>query len=90
LLLVLLSLFVAVASLGLIAPNASAVAMAPFGDRAGGAASLLGASQALTGVLTSAAVGWIHASGALPMALVIVLCAGVSLASYVLLVRVNG
>jgi DHA1 family bicyclomycin/chloramphenicol resistance-like MFS transporter len=81
------ALFFVVGSLGLIASNVSAIAMAPFGDRAGGAASLLGASQALTGVLTSAAVGWIHASGALPMALVIVVCAGVSLASYLFLVR---
>jgi DHA1 family bicyclomycin/chloramphenicol resistance-like MFS transporter len=61
--------------------------MAPFGDRAGGAASLLGASQALTGVLTSVAVGWIHAKGAIPMATVIAACAAVSLISYLLLVR---
>jgi MFS transporter, DHA1 family, multidrug resistance protein len=80
-------LFFVVASLGLIASNVSAVAMAPFGDRAGGAASLLGASQALTGVLTSAAVGWIHAAGAIPMATVIAACAGVCLASYLFLVR---
>ena len=81
------ALFFVVASLGLLASNISAIAMAPFGDRAGGAASLLGASQALTGVLTSAAVGWIHARGAVPMALVIAGCAAVSLASYLLLVR---
>jgi DHA1 family bicyclomycin/chloramphenicol resistance-like MFS transporter len=80
-------MFFIVASLGLIASNVSAVAMAPFGDRAGGAASLLGASQALTGVLTSVAVGWIHAKGAIPMATVIAACAAVSLISYLLLVR---
>ena len=84
------TLFLAVASLGMIAANASAVAMAPFGDRAGGAASLLGATQALTGVLTSAAVGWIHAGGAVPMAVVVGACAGVCLSSYVLLVRRPG
>jgi DHA1 family bicyclomycin/chloramphenicol resistance-like MFS transporter len=82
-------LFFVVASLGLIASNVSAVAMAPFGDRAGGAASLLGSSQAFTGVLTSAAVGWIHASGAVPMASVIAACAALSLLSYVFLVRVE-
>src|SRR2546429_2920791 len=59
------ALFLVVASLGLIASNASAVALAPFGDRAGGAASLLGASQALNGAVASAPVGWIHAPGAL-------------------------
>jgi DHA1 family bicyclomycin/chloramphenicol resistance-like MFS transporter len=82
-------MFIIVASLGLIASNVSAVAMAPFGDRAGGAASLLGASQALTGVLTSAAVGSIPARGALPMATIIAVCAAVSLASYFLFVRVE-
>jgi DHA1 family bicyclomycin/chloramphenicol resistance-like MFS transporter len=86
---VFVALFFIVASLGLVASNVSAVAMAPFGDRAGGAASLLGASQALTGVLTSAAVGWIPAAGAIPMATVIGACAVVSLASYLLLVRVE-
>src|SRR5207302_307167 len=64
-------LFLAVASVGLIASNAVAVALAPFGNRAGGASSLLGASQALTGVVASAAVGWIHAQGAVPMAVVV-------------------
>jgi DHA1 family bicyclomycin/chloramphenicol resistance-like MFS transporter len=81
------ALFLAVASLGLIASNASAVALAPFGDRAGGASSLLGASQALTGVAASAAVGWIHAKGAVPMALVVAACAAISFVSYVLLVK---
>ena len=81
------ALFLAVASLGLIASNASAVTLAPFGDRAGGAASLLGASQALTGVVASAAVGWIHARGAVPMAVVVAACAAISFASYALLVK---
>ncbi len=81
------ALFLVVASLGLIASNASAVALAPFGDRAGGAASLLGASQALTGVVASAAVGWIHAQGALPMAVVVAACAAISFVSYALLVK---
>jgi len=82
-------LFFVVASLGLIASNVSAVAMAPFGDRAGGAASLLGFSQALTGVAASAAVGWIDARGAIPMATVIAVCAAVSLIAYLSLVRID-
>ena len=81
------ALFFVVASLGLIASNVSAVAMAPFGDRAGGAASLLGFSQALTGVAASAAVGWIDAEGAIPMACVVAVCAAVSLAAYLTLVK---
>jgi len=81
------SLFFVVASLGLIASNVSAVAMAPFGDRAGGAASLLGFSQALTGVAASAAVGWIDAEGAISMACVVAVCAAVSLVAYLALVK---
>ncbi len=81
------ALFLAIASLGLIASNALAVALAPFGDRAGGASSLLGASQALTGVVASAAVGWIHAKGAVPMALVVAACAAISFVSYAILVK---
>jgi len=80
-------LFLAVASLGLIASNAVAVALAPFGNRAGGASSLLGASQALTGVVASAAVGWSHAQGAVPMAVAVAACAAISFVSYALLVK---
>ena len=80
-------LFFMVGSIGLIASNATSIAMAPFGERAGGASSLLGAAQSAFGVLASAAVGWIAARGAVPMAGVIAACAALSLASYVLLVR---
>jgi DHA1 family bicyclomycin/chloramphenicol resistance-like MFS transporter len=83
---VLVPVFCMIASIGLIAANASAVAMEPFGARAGGASSLLGASQSLFGVLASAAVGWISASGPRPMAAVIAVCAAISLASYFVLV----
>jgi DHA1 family bicyclomycin/chloramphenicol resistance-like MFS transporter len=81
------SILLIVASLGLIASNASAVAMAPFGSAAGGAASLLGATQSLTGMLASAAVGIVPAHGPIPMATVIGACAAISLLAYALLVR---
>ncbi|HEX5477405.1 MAG TPA: multidrug effflux MFS transporter, partial [Burkholderiales bacterium] len=70
---VLVPVFFTIASIGLIVSNASAIAMEPFGARAGGASSLLGASQSLFGVLASAAVGWIGAlgPGPRPMAIVI-------------------
>jgi DHA1 family bicyclomycin/chloramphenicol resistance-like MFS transporter len=80
-------MFFIIASIGLIASNASSIAMAPFGERAGGASSLLGSTQSAFGVLASAAVGWIPARGAAPMASVIAGCAGLSLASYLFLVR---
>jgi DHA1 family bicyclomycin/chloramphenicol resistance-like MFS transporter len=84
---VLLPIYAVVGSLGLIASNSSAVAMAPFGSTAGSAASLLGASQALFGMLTSAVVGAIPARGAIPMATMVALCAGLSFASYAWLVK---
>jgi MFS transporter, DHA1 family, multidrug resistance protein len=76
-----------VGSIGLIASNATSIAMSPFGERAGGASSLLGAMQSAFGVVASAAVGWIAARGAVPMASVIAGCAALALASYVLLIR---
>lgn len=84
---VFLSLCLAIGSLGLIASNASVIAMAPFGQRAGGAASLLGSSQSLTGVLASAAVGWMPGQGPVPMSVVVAICASVSFAAYSLLVK---
>jgi DHA1 family bicyclomycin/chloramphenicol resistance-like MFS transporter len=81
------SMLIIVGSIGLIASNATSIAMAPFGERAGGASSLLGAAQSAFGVLASAAVGWITARGAVPMASVITACALLALGSYVLLIR---
>jgi DHA1 family bicyclomycin/chloramphenicol resistance-like MFS transporter len=81
------SLCVAIASLGLISSNASVIAMAPHGKRAGGASSLLGAAQSLTGVTSSAAVGWAPGSGPVPMAVIVALCAAVSLGAYLALVK---
>jgi DHA1 family bicyclomycin/chloramphenicol resistance-like MFS transporter len=79
-----------IASVGLIASNATAVAMEPFGARAGGASSLLGSSQSAFGVLASAAAGWIPGSGAVPMATVIAASAAIAFSSYFLLVRRQG
>src|SRR5438477_1709845 len=74
-------------SVGFIASNATSVAMAPFGERAGVASSLLGAAQSGFGVLTSAAVGWIGSQGPVPMASVMFVCSMTSFLAYVLLVR---
>jgi DHA1 family bicyclomycin/chloramphenicol resistance-like MFS transporter len=76
-----------IGSIGLIASNATVIAMAPFGERAGGASSLLGATQSAFGVLSSAAIGWVAGRGAVPMAGVITGCAAIALASYLLLIR---
>jgi DHA1 family bicyclomycin/chloramphenicol resistance-like MFS transporter len=76
-----------IGSIGLIASNATVIAMSPFGERAGGASSLLGATQSAFGVLSSAAVGWMPGQGAVPMAAIIAGCAALALASYVFLIR---
>ena len=80
-------IFLMVGSIGFIASNATSVAMAPFGERAGAASSLLGATQSAFGVLASAAVGWVGDRGPVPMAVVIFACAATAFLAYALLVR---
>jgi DHA1 family bicyclomycin/chloramphenicol resistance-like MFS transporter len=67
-------LFIYIACLGLILPNTSAAALAPFASRAGTASALLGTVQfGLAGVV-SAVVGAVHAKSAVPMAATIAAC----------------
>jgi len=87
---VFIPIFLMVGSIGFIASNATSVAMAPFGERAGAASSLLGATQSAFGVLASAAVGWVGDRGPVPMALVIFACAVTAFLAYALLVRGGG
>src|SRR4029077_10051848 len=56
-------IFFMIGSVGFIASNATSVAMAPFGERAGVASSLLGAAQSAFGVLTSVGVGALGGHG---------------------------
>lgn len=74
-----LPLFGAISSLGFTFPNSTAAAMAPFGDRAGMAAALLGTLQFSIAALASATVGWLHDGTAMPMAAVIAGCGVASL-----------
>lgn len=71
---VLLPLFAYVASLGLITPNASALALAHQGARAGTASGLLGTLQFALAALASLVVGLLHDGTAVPMAGVIAAC----------------
>jgi DHA1 family bicyclomycin/chloramphenicol resistance-like MFS transporter len=80
-------IFVIIGSIGLIASNGASIAMAPFGERAGVASSLLGSTQSAFGVLASAAVGWIGGRGAVPMAIVMFACAAISFVGYFVFVR---
>lgn len=67
---VIIPLFFALASLGFSFPNATALALAHQGRRAGSAAALLGSVQFALATASSTAVGLIGGRSAVPMALV--------------------
>lgn len=69
------ALFGYIACIGLILPNASALALAPHGERAGAAAALLGTLQFALAAGAAMTVGAIHDASALPMAGIIAICA---------------
>ncbi|OLF55728.1 multidrug effflux MFS transporter [Pseudomonas chlororaphis] len=70
----LVPLFVCIASLGCIIPNASACAMNGQGARAGSASAMLGCLQFSVAAGAAALVGVLHDGSAVPMAMVISLC----------------
>jgi DHA1 family bicyclomycin/chloramphenicol resistance-like MFS transporter len=72
--LMLVLLFITIASTGMVGPNAMALAMAPYGRKAGSASAMLGATQFIAGALAGALVGLLANGTALPMAAVIALC----------------
>jgi DHA1 family bicyclomycin/chloramphenicol resistance-like MFS transporter len=67
-------LFFCIASTGMVGPNSTAAAMAPYGRRAGTASALLGATQFLLGALAGMAVGALANGTALPMVGTIAVC----------------
>lgn len=82
----LVPLFVCIASLGCIIPNASACAMSGQGTRAGSASALMGCLQFSVAAAAAALVGVLHDGSAVPMALVISLC-GALVVSVAMLTR---
>jgi len=72
--LTLLCMFLYVASLGFIAPNSSASALATHGQRAGTASALMGALQFGLATLTGIGVSRLHDGSARPLALLLALC----------------
>ncbi|HLO77360.1 MAG TPA: Bcr/CflA family multidrug efflux MFS transporter [Magnetospirillum sp.] len=84
---VLAGLFVVVATQGLIAPNASALALTNHGRTAGSASALLGTLRFVGGALAAPLVGLAGESTALPMAAVIAVCALGALAVFTRLQR---
>ena len=67
-------LFITIASTGMVQPNSTAAAMAPYGRQAGSASALLGATQFLLGSVAGALVSVLANGTAVPMVSVIALC----------------
>ncbi|MBF8754508.1 multidrug effflux MFS transporter [Pseudomonas guariconensis] len=82
----LVPLFLCIASLGCIIPNASACAMSGQGARAGSASALMGCVQFSVAAGAAALVGVLHDGSAVPMAMVISLC-GALVVSVAMLTR---
>jgi MFS transporter, DHA1 family, multidrug resistance protein len=68
------ALFFCVGGSGLIRPNATAGAMAPFPERAGSASALLSSLGAGLGALTGYILSLFHATSPVPMAFLLALC----------------
>ncbi len=68
---ILVPLFVYIAGLGFVMPNASALAMAPHGENAGAASAMLGVMQFGLAAVASTVVGAIHQPSAMPMAIAV-------------------
>lgn len=65
-------------SMGLLPPNATALALMPFEKQAGSASALLGAIQMAMGVLATLVVSALHATTAIPMVATMAGCAAVA------------
>ncbi|GLH96610.1 multidrug effflux MFS transporter [Phytohabitans aurantiacus] len=79
--LIVLALFVFVASVGMVLPNGVALALDGHGRHAGTAAAAMGAVQSTVGAVAAPLVGLAGTSSALPMAAVIAGTAALSLAT---------
>ena len=82
----LIPLFICIASLGCILPNASACAMNGQGVRAGSASAMLGCLQFSVAAGAASLVGILYDGSAMPMAMVISLC-GILVVSIAMLTR---
>jgi DHA1 family bicyclomycin/chloramphenicol resistance-like MFS transporter len=81
------ALFVSVASLGFVLPNATALALSAHPRTAGSASALMGVQQFAVGALVAPLVGIAGENTALPMAAVVAGCGAAALAVYLLLAR---
>jgi DHA1 family bicyclomycin/chloramphenicol resistance-like MFS transporter len=79
---IIVPLFVFVSCIGLLLPNATALAMAPHGREAGSASALFGVLQFGLAAISASATGAINSGTALPMAGLVALCGLLSLGVY--------
>ncbi|HNQ05333.1 MAG TPA: Bcr/CflA family multidrug efflux MFS transporter [Thiobacillaceae bacterium] len=84
---ILAGIFVYVSSLGFIAPNASACALATHGQQAGAASALMGALQFGLATLTGMGISLLHDGTARPLAFFLAVCGLLALATHRLLVH---
>jgi DHA1 family bicyclomycin/chloramphenicol resistance-like MFS transporter len=82
-------LWVYMATVPLIAANATAIAMAPTRGRAGSASSLIGAMQWGSASVVSLLVGLLHNGTAYPMTVTMAACAAVAVAAFVFVGRLR-
>ena len=82
-----LTLFLFISTMGLIAPNSSACALANQGKHAGSASAMMGTIQFTVASIASAMVSHFHNETLLPMTSILCLCGIGSYIIYMLLVR---
>ncbi len=87
---VLPSLFVIVSIIGLVLPNATALALADHPDVAGSASALLGVLPFVVGAVVAPLVGLAGAEDALPLAVAVGLLEAVALVQFLVLARERG
>jgi DHA1 family bicyclomycin/chloramphenicol resistance-like MFS transporter len=87
---IMLPLFVYITCGGLVMPNATALAMAPFSTHAGTASALLGSVQFGLAACAALALGAWHAESAIPMSAVVALCGVLGMAAHAGLVARQG
>ena len=83
----LISIFFFLGMLNLISPNSIAIALSPYGEKAGTASALYGSLQWSMAFFSSLFVSFFHNGSALPMAGSMFICGIISLLGYILLIR---
>lgn len=76
-------LFLSLTSIGLVCPNAAALALVPFDRNIGSASAMLGFLQIAVSGLASAAIGIFNSHNMLPIAIILATTSGIALAVFI-------